>query len=311
MTVEVRTSGRDEYPKYLRMLITGEHGVGKTRLASTSPDPLWIACSPGIATLSQFRVPFVSVETEEQLLEVKTLLEAEPAAREAVLGHPVNTLVVDCVDELQRLLMLDRLRKERRSEISFDDWNWISQRMNAIFTGLNSLEMHIIYITHLKDVVDGDKVTYKPAIQGSFIDQIHNYVDISSVLVGEGLVDSATIDEWEISKGDTNVTENSRFLITVPTKHTKWTNDKTLVTGGVIDVNFEDDILEVVGFMEELRSFLPDSTSVESPPEETVEETVENIPGMSNDERIEDLLENSIKTNESEQENLTYVTNTK
>jgi len=155
--VTINVAGDSEYPEYLRMLVVGQPGVGKTTLASNFPNPLWINAGCGITTLARMGdIPYVNVNNEMDLFAVKQLLDRGPQEREYVLGRPVDTLVVDTVDELQRILMAERLNTERRSETKMEDWGWLNARFHAIFGGLTQLPLNVVFIAHTKDVSVGE-----------------------------------------------------------------------------------------------------------------------------------------------------------
>ncbi len=209
----VKVSGQEEFPKHLRMLVVGQPGVGKTTFAARFPNTLWVDAACGISTLSRIGdIPFVKFNVESDLFKVKTLIES--GALEEQLGRAVDTLVVDTVDELQRLLLVERLRAQSRTETKLDDWGWLNSRLHAIFAGLGELNLNIIYVSHTKDVNVGDDVIFKPALGGQFCEHIHEYVDMSLWMRASTLVedDVTTVDRW---------------LLTTPHIEAEWVNDKT------------------------------------------------------------------------------------
>jgi hypothetical protein len=212
----VNISGDQQFPKHLRMLVVGQPGVGKTTFASRFPNPLWVNAACGLPTLARIGgIPFVDFNVESDLFNVKRMIESGEA--QDSLGRDIDTLVVDSVDEMQRLLLVERLRSQNRSETKLDDWGWLNSRLHAIFAGLADLDeigVHIIYIAHTKDVNVGDDVIFKPALGGQFCEHIHEYVDMSLWMRASTIVDedSTTVDRW---------------LLSTPHIEAEWVNDKT------------------------------------------------------------------------------------
>lgn len=176
MTIELHLTGADQWPKYIRLLVVGAPGVGKTTAAAKFPNPIFANAGAGLTSLAQLgKLPFVNITSEVDLYELKTALDRPAEEREVLFGRPIDTLVIDCLDEFQRSLMGERLINEGRQEFDYKDWNWIADRLNAIFGGLDQLDMHVVVICHSKDVNDGDAI--KPNILGSFSEGIFQYVD--------------------------------------------------------------------------------------------------------------------------------------
>lgn len=176
MTVELHLTGADEWPNRVRTLIVGAPGVGKTTAAASFPNPIFANAGAGLTSLAQLgKIPFVNIGSEMDLYNLKVALDRPADEREKLFGVPLDTLVVDCLDEFQRVVMAERLIAQGRKEFEYKDWNWISDRLNAIFLGLSQLEMHLVVVCHAKEVFDGEGV--KPNIAGAFADGIFQYVD--------------------------------------------------------------------------------------------------------------------------------------
>ena len=248
--VTINISGKDEYPEYLRMLIVGQPGVGKTTFASKFPNPIWVNAGCGITTLAKMGdVPYVNVSSEVELFGLKQLLDRDASERENLIGRPVDTLVVDTVDELQRLLLAERLVNEKRSETKLEDWGWLNTRFHAIFGGLTQLPMNVVFIAHTKDVSVGDDTIFKPALAGQFCEHIHEYVDMSLWMrastfampeLGEITIGGATALDIGVSVTPTV----ARWVMSTPTPPAEWVNDKTGTLPPSLEVT--DDVFDVI-----------------------------------------------------------------
>ncbi len=93
----------------LRMLVAGQAGSGKTRFAATFPNPIWADCRGGLMSVADKGVKSVKIGSEADLLELRLALDALTKEREERFGFPVDTLVLDTVDEFQRILLAERL----------------------------------------------------------------------------------------------------------------------------------------------------------------------------------------------------------
>jgi hypothetical protein len=233
--IDINFCGEDEYPSHMRVLIVGQPGVGKTTLAAQFPNPLWINAACGITTLARIGgIPYVDFTCEMDLFNVKQLVDSGDA--ENLIGRPIETIVIDSVDEMQRLLLIERLNNERRAETKLDDWGWLNARMHAIFGGLSQLPVNLVVIAHTKDVNVGDEVIFKPALGGQFCEHIHEYVDMSLWMHANTLIPSEETDSENISV--------ERWLLTTPHYEAEWVNDKTGCLPEILPI--EDDFFSVI-----------------------------------------------------------------
>lgn len=258
MEINLNFAGYNEYPSNIKILVGGHPGSGKTRFAATFPNTLWANAACGLATLSMLGKPFVNISGEQDLLNLKFALDCDSDTRRERFGIEIDTLVIDTVDEFQRLLLLERLRQERRTETTPSDWGWLGQRMHAIFEGISSLPLNIVFVCHLKEVTDDSSHLWiKPGLQGAFTDQISQYVDFAVLLQADYRKEiSENSEDVRIEKVDGNryaaiSSENnpyvdSRWLATKPTQTYEWLKDYTNSLPDFFELNFIDDYDRIV-----------------------------------------------------------------
>lgn len=83
-------------PAIAKILIYGESGTGKTRFASTFPNPIFVDVDHGMASVTE-QVDMVDVN---DFKEIETLYEFLKAG-----DHSYQTVVLDTLNEMQRLAM--------------------------------------------------------------------------------------------------------------------------------------------------------------------------------------------------------------
>lgn len=266
--LSINFSGSNEFPSHLRMLLAGQAGVGKTTFASEFPNPFWVNAACGLATLAKIGgIPYVNFSKEMDLFAVKQLIDS--GRSEEFFGRKIETLVIDSIDELQRLLLVERLKNENRSETKLEDWGWLSNRLHAIFAGICQLPVHVIFISHIKEVSVFENTIFKPALAGQFCEHIHEYVDMSL------LMHASTI-----SNGD--VVEVARWIVSTPQYEAEWVNDKT----GRLPIRFTPSIEHFFGDVD-----LEPSYNVKI---NISGESVENIPESDKPEINTTIQESSI-----------------
>lgn len=293
-----QTAGKADVSPYVRALVASHQGVCSTKFALTAPNPLFAATAACLPPLAEAGARFVKVETEEELFALKLLLAGSAEERNKRLGFPVDTLVFDCLDEFQRRILIERVLKQKRTETTFEDWNWISQKLNAILEGFSELDLNIIVLTHLTNIEETDSV--KPNIQGAFCSQIHNHVDYAFYL---GVQDDPTVllEGEDVSLDNLSLLKSSYYLQTRPSSKVQWAHDNTGTLPDFIDLTFENDFDTILVSRKNLT--LAESSSIEvtlDEPEEkqepetpAVEEEIsrdDSVVGMTSVTDIKSLL---------------------
>ncbi len=152
-----------ERPLYVKMLVYGASGVGKTYLCCTAPDCLVLLTEPSVAdaTLRAFardrgvHVPVWDVSSGDEL----------DAAYEYLAGgrHPFKTVVVDGLTDINQRVKraviqasIERARKRGREHdpdtLEEGDWGRVMERMSHIIQLFRDLPMHVVMTALAVDV---------------------------------------------------------------------------------------------------------------------------------------------------------------
>lgn len=278
MELTVNYAGADEVSEHIKMLVAGPSGVGKDRFALTAPNPIWANCKAGLTTLAAAGAPYVNVTCEQDLLNLRAVLDGTPEEREQRFGFPVDTFVFSTVDEFQRLLLQEKLAADHKAEAGPGDWGWLGQRCNAIFESLSNLPVHVIFVTHTKQETDGDRFWLKPQLQGAFVDQIGQYTDVSVLMKATNYLntpidvdaDTLTINgtvtnAFTFTSSDTADFSpqlvDDRYFVTRPTPECDWAKDYTNTLPPFFSLNFENDFDRILDLRQSM--VVKDSHSVD------------------------------------------------
>lgn len=234
MEIQFSSAG-DLWPQYLRVLVGGSPGVGVTTFATTCPNPLFVMCNGGLSTLAKTPgIPYLRVNNEKDLFIAKEVA-SNPQDFPELNGYVPETLVIDSLDDLQRRLLLDRMKSEGRSETRIEDWGWIATRLNAIFVQLTSLPLHLIVTCRINSET-GDLL-----LQGQFRDQIHNYVDYALAI--QELLDEEWFDNYALrcEEGDVDTYNLAAHMVA---KRTLLHTPSLLWTHGLVEFRQTDPMFE-------------------------------------------------------------------
>lgn len=234
MGLQVKRTGSTDYGFYVKALVCGEPGTGKTLTASTWPNPIYANAEGGLMSIASRDIPTVDITSSGVMLDLKNALSQSPEVREKMLGVPVDTVVIDTIDEVARLLVKERLEQGNKDAMAIADWGWLGEQLRSMVRAYRNLPMNVIFNCHLKSVEDADSGTqfFKPAIQGAMGDEIAGYVDIAGVLTARPIT--------EVINGK-NHRRIVRILQTFPDVKRPWIKDRSGKLPMEFPVNFEDD----------------------------------------------------------------------
>lgn len=214
MPILIRTTGFDQYldtsqgGSYIRALIMGDHGVGKTPSAACWPQPIIADCENGLASVANKAIPYATIKTSDDMLAL-----VDYCRRDALKSHDKRhhkTLVIDTIDSYQRRLIQQRLKAEQKESLSgWADWGWLDGKMVQLIEALLNLPMHVVVNMHVKDVDDGDEdskmLVKKARLKGDIKDSIFQDFDLI------GLMESSYVQGTGAQQGERIRVRNIRW----------------------------------------------------------------------------------------------------
>jgi hypothetical protein len=238
MALSVKRTGADDYGRFTKALIVGEPGSGKTLISSTWKNPIYASAEGGLMSVADRNVPYVEIKSSKDLLQLKGQLDQAPEVREKVFGFPIDTVIIDTIDEVQKILIKERLEETRQDSMKMQDWGWLAEQMKAIVTGFRNMPLHVVFTCHIKDKDDqetGQSWT-TPGLQGAIGNDIAAYVDFSLLLKTSTLTD--VVD----GKAQKRII---RVLQTYRDARNPWIKDRSGKLPSELVVNFEDDFQRI------------------------------------------------------------------
>lgn len=234
MSLSVKRTGNAEYGRYIKALICGFPGSGKTLLSSTFVNPFYASAEGGLMSIADRNVPYIDIKSSTDLLAFKHAVDQDPKTRQEILGFPVDTVVIDTIDEVQRILIRERLEEQKKEAMQLQDWGWIGEQMAAIIRGFRNLPLNVVFTCHLKETTDSDsgKVWMEPGLQGAIAGQIPAAVDLALLLRTTTV---AAVEDGQAIK------KFVRLLVTQPDSQHRWVKDRSGKLPPEVEVDFESD----------------------------------------------------------------------
>lgn len=234
MALTVKRAGSAEFGNFIKQLVLGDPGAGKTRTASTWPDVIYANCEGGMMSVADRQPATVDVHSQQQMKELINALRQPPSVREGILGLPTQTVCIDTFDEYAKILIRERLEAERRDAMAIQDWGWLGAELANTVRAFRNLEMNVIFNVHLKSQEDSEtgRTFFKPNIAGAMGDDLPAYFDMVFVLVARPVVQSV---------GGQNVRSIVRYMQTYPDAQHGWVKDRSGQLPMEFPINFDDD----------------------------------------------------------------------
>ncbi len=212
--MQIELTGSEDRLGAWKFLISGQAGAGKTLLASTAADPLFLLFqqSPRIKSVANRSIPHVKITNDydsgvmasDSLKLLLDYLYLE--------DHDYKTLVVDTGDELFQALKSGRTF-ENGGEFGIGDWGWIADAYRELVQAIIDIPMDVIVNYHVKTTTDDDQTFKELLLQGAAKDEAAGWFDVVGAL-----------DVYEvIDESGQPVTK--RALMTSPTRSYPWLKD--------------------------------------------------------------------------------------
>lgn len=209
---------------YLRILLFGKAGSGKTGIAGTFPAPLMIHASSegGYKTFQQnngtnlFPVELIgdrhqawiqganggqkiSDELSGVAQRLNTALSVPPEYR------PFKTVVVGGLSVIQRMFISEAMKRYPSEKHTQKMWGYVQNVMLKLTQEFFALPCHVILEANSKDIVDDGRIRgYEPDLQGQGKNHVLNSVDLSMLvrqdMAGQVTGQIARSGETEIKK---------------------------------------------------------------------------------------------------------------
>lgn len=237
--ITIEYTGANDYGEYVNAFIVGPVGKGKTRFSATAKNVLLLDARAGSASIADKGLPRQKIKTSADLLSIIKLLSLGPEKTKELLGINVDTVSLDTLDEVCRILIRERLASTRQESLDGGDWSWLADQLNAIVSALTDLDMHVMIFSHIKRDADRDSgdAWFKPDISGGAANQILQDMDMNLL-----------IDEKEVPvvEDDKRVMRRKAFLISAPFQMFEYLKDRSNQLPDRMELNFEDDFQRVI-----------------------------------------------------------------
>lgn len=196
---------------YLRALLYGQPGIGKTTTALSAPKPILIDCDNGVHRVAaSHRVPYLPVKSYQEILDV--------LGNENELA-PFETIVIDTAGKLldymsQWIVVQDPKKGKKDGSLSLQGFGTRKYEFINLLKRISTMGKHLVFVAHEIEVRSDDERIVRPEIGGSSGNDLIKELDVVGYM--EALGKQRTISFSPCEKYYAKNSAKLSDVITVP-----------------------------------------------------------------------------------------------
>lgn len=170
MTIEITSTQR--HADFVKLIVYGKSGAGKTMLIGTTPDPIIISAEAGLMCLANKDIPAITIKTIDDLDE----------AYDHVINTDHKTVCLDSISEIAEICLSSEKQMNKDGRAAYGATNDIIARKIRKFRDIPN--KHIYFTAKLMSDDDGN---YMPSMPGKrMTNEIPYYFDlVIAIRIGE------------------------------------------------------------------------------------------------------------------------------
>jgi len=159
---------------FIKALIFGKPGSGKTTFASTAPKPIFLSAEAGLLSIADKAPDAIIVKSLQDLQDAHHYLKT--------VKHDYQTVIIDSITEINEIIKAEIERKNNRA-IRRDDWGEVSTKIKRVIRDFRDLPMHCIFLAQENVEKDEDTVIrIYPSLNGKSATEIAAACDVVGYL---------------------------------------------------------------------------------------------------------------------------------
>jgi len=159
---------------FIKALIFGKPGTGKTTFASTAPKPLFLSAEAGLLSIADKNPDAVVIRSLKDLQDAHDYLKTQK--------HDYQTIIIDSITEINEIIKAEIEKKNNRA-IRRDDWGEVSTKIKRVIRDFRDLPMHCIFLAQENVEKDEDTIVrIYPSLNGKSATEIAAACDVVGYL---------------------------------------------------------------------------------------------------------------------------------
>ena len=156
MAIEVKYTS-DVSSNGVKILVYGQAGAGKTTLVNTLPNPILLSAEGGLLSIKDADLPFIKIETMENLREAYSWLKDNADDYESV--------ALDSISEIAEVVLN---HEKKQTKDPRQAYGAMQEQMTDLIRAFRDLPMHVYMTAKLEKMTDETgKILYAPSMPGN------------------------------------------------------------------------------------------------------------------------------------------------
>lgn len=183
-------------PQYVKMMVYGESGVGKTTFAASAPRPmLWLDAEGGTASIDDAEgIDVMAVSTLEDFRNVVLYLHENPTKYKTVVVDSFSEAQVSVMKQIMKAVVkADQSRDEFLPQ--FAEWGRLTGVMREVARALRDLPAHLVITALTRE--DKDDMTGRTKVRARLTPALAE--EVPALMDVSGYLYAATAKAGEVS----------------------------------------------------------------------------------------------------------------
>lgn len=160
--------------QFLRILIYGEPGIGKSTFAMTAPNPLFIDCDGGVQRVSPvFRTDYVPVEKWADIIEI--INDASVVNYESIIIDTAGKSLEFLSDVV---IQEDYTMKLKSGGLTLQGYGSLFAKFKLFLHQIMLKKKHLILVAHNREYRIEDSIAFRPDVIGSSLGALLKEMDL-------------------------------------------------------------------------------------------------------------------------------------
>jgi len=283
----IRLTTTAESAAYVKALVYGESGVGKTFLIKTAPKPLIISAEKGLLTLKDQKIPVIEIKTFEDLEDAYTFVTSDKRASR------FETICLDSISDIAETVLSEE--KEKCGADPRQAYGAYADKLLPMIKKFRDIEgKHVYFTAKLRRMHDDFTgiTSYGPSMPGQQLGPQLPYLFDFCFVLRVGQEEDGGKFRFLQTESDIQYTAKARGGRMEPTEEADLT--------AIFDKALSDEIIEEVVIAKEAEEVI-ESDEEEIEVEGSFEDTDESLETEEETEEVEEEVSEEVEESEVEE----------
>lgn len=164
---------------YVKAMICGQPGSGKTSLGATLSKPLFICTENGLLSIADKNPMMIEISSVNDLKDTLVYLKSQLAMPADKRDVDFDSIVLDSLSEMAEVIK-NKITNNGARGMTMKDWGTLGDELMGLFRAFIALPTNVIALSHIKEEKDDDNgvILLNPALSGRAKDEVLRAFDI-------------------------------------------------------------------------------------------------------------------------------------